>query len=262
MTQAANLAAFGANVNSSGINSYQIDYLVVGGGGAGGYDVGGGGGAGGYLAASCPVFIGTSYPVVVGLGGATPGGSTIQSNGQNSSFGGFAVAIGGGAGGNWISGGFWNNGLAGGSGGGGGGYNNTSLQGQASAGSQGNAGGPANGASSAQTGGGGGGAGGVGSTSSGSSSFVSGGAGLTWYNGVTYAAGGKGSADGYTGYLPGAANTGNGGDAQGSGSNSTAGGSGIVIVRYAGATRGSGGTITSSGGYTYHTFTTSGTYTA
>jgi hypothetical protein len=41
-----------------------------------------------------------------------------------------------------------------------------------------------------------------------------------------------------------------------------AGGSGIVIVRYLGAQRGSGGTVTSSGGYTIHTFTTSGTYTA
>jgi hypothetical protein len=41
-----------------------------------------------------------------------------------------------------------------------------------------------------------------------------------------------------------------------------AGGSGVVIIRYSGSTRGTGGTITSSGGYTYHTFTTSGTYTA
>jgi hypothetical protein len=40
------------------------------------------------------------------------------------------------------------------------------------------------------------------------------------------------------------------------------GGSGVVIVRYLGAQRGTGGTVTSSGGYTYHTFTTSGTFTA
>jgi hypothetical protein len=39
------------------------------------------------------------------------------------------------------------------------------------------------------------------------------------------------------------------------------GGSGTVIVRYAGNTKGTGGTITSSGGYTYHTFTTPGTFT-
>jgi hypothetical protein len=47
--------------------------------------------------------------------------------------------------------------------------------------------------------------------------------------------------------------------ARGDGGN---GGSGIVILRYAGSQIGTGGTVTSSGGYTYHTFTTSGTYTA
>ena len=40
------------------------------------------------------------------------------------------------------------------------------------------------------------------------------------------------------------------------------GGSGIVIIRYAGSQRCTGGTVTSSGGYTYHTFTSSGTYSA
>ena len=40
------------------------------------------------------------------------------------------------------------------------------------------------------------------------------------------------------------------------------GGSGVVIVRYLGSQRASGGTVTSSGGYTYHTFTSSGTFTA
>jgi hypothetical protein len=43
--------------------------------------------------------------------------------------------------------------------------------------------------------------------------------------------------------------------------NGTAGGSGVVIVRYAGAQAATGGTITSTGGYTYHTFTASGTFT-
>jgi hypothetical protein len=41
-----------------------------------------------------------------------------------------------------------------------------------------------------------------------------------------------------------------------------AGGSGIVILRYLGAQRGTGGSVTSAGGYTIHTFTSSGTYTA
>jgi hypothetical protein len=40
------------------------------------------------------------------------------------------------------------------------------------------------------------------------------------------------------------------------------GASGVVIIRYAGAQRGTGGTVTSAGGYTYHTFTSSGTFTA
>jgi hypothetical protein len=35
-----------------------------------------------------------------------------------------------------------------------------------------------------------------------------------------------------------------------------------VIVRYLGAQRGTGGTVTSSGGYTIHTFTSSSSYTA
>jgi PKD repeat protein len=35
-----------------------------------------------------------------------------------------------------------------------------------------------------------------------------------------------------------------------------------VIISYAGAQRGSGGNVTSSGGNTIHTFTSSGTYTA
>jgi hypothetical protein len=39
------------------------------------------------------------------------------------------------------------------------------------------------------------------------------------------------------------------------------GGSGIVIVRYSGAQQATGGTITSSGGFTIHTFTSSGTFT-
>jgi hypothetical protein len=35
-----------------------------------------------------------------------------------------------------------------------------------------------------------------------------------------------------------------------------------VIIRYLGAQRATGGTITTSGDYTIHTFTSSGTFTA
>jgi hypothetical protein len=38
------------------------------------------------------------------------------------------------------------------------------------------------------------------------------------------------------------------------------GGSGVVIVRYPGAVAATGGSISSSGGYTYHTFTGSDTF--
>jgi hypothetical protein len=41
-----------------------------------------------------------------------------------------------------------------------------------------------------------------------------------------------------------------------------AGGSGVVILSYIGTQRGTGGIVTSSGGYTIHTFTSSGTYVA
>jgi hypothetical protein len=40
------------------------------------------------------------------------------------------------------------------------------------------------------------------------------------------------------------------------------GGSGIVIIRYQGPQRGTGGTVTTFGNYTIHTFLSSGTFTA
>jgi hypothetical protein len=61
----------------------------------------------------------------------------------------------------------------------------------------------------------------------------------------------------------GTANRGGGGGGYGNSDFAgAAGGSGVVIVRYAGSQRGTGGTVTSAGGFTYHTFTSSGTYTA
>ncbi|PSA83237.1 hypothetical protein BT095_11815, partial [Corynebacterium diphtheriae] len=36
---------------------------------------------------------------------------------------------------------------------------------------------------------------------------------------------------------------------------------GIVIIRYLGSQRATGGTVTTSGGYTIHTFTGNGTFT-
>jgi hypothetical protein len=65
----------------------------------------------------------------------------------------------------------------------------------------------------------------------------------------------------------GGTNTGGGGGAgshTGGGQTSTtggAGGTGIVVIRYAGPQKATGGTITTNNSYTIHTFTTSGTFT-
>jgi hypothetical protein len=57
----------------------------------------------------------------------------------------------------------------------------------------------------------------------------------------------------------GTANTGGGGG--GGATYGGSGGSGITIIKYAGSQRGTGGTVTTSGSFTVHTFTSSGTYT-
>jgi len=84
---------------------------------------------------------------------------------------------------------------------------------------------------------------------------------------------GTGTTSGSSAPFPyGTANTGGGGGGSVSfgwggnvpaGYKVSAGGSGIVIIRYQSDSQiGSGGTVTSAGGYIYHTFTSSGTYTA
>ena len=74
-----------------------------------------------------------------------------------------------------------------------------------------------------------------------------------------------GTRGGLTPGQPGLVNRGGGGGSGGVVDGGTAplggaGGSGVVIIRYAGAPQASGGTITQSGGYTYHTFTASGNF--
>lgn len=96
-----------------------------------------------------------------------------------------------------------------------------------------------------------------------------GGGGGAAYAGYTAGAGGAGLNAGGAGASAvngtggnGGANTGGGG---GGGSHYAsvggAGGSGIVVVRYSGSARATGGTIATSGGYTTHIFTSSGTFT-
>jgi hypothetical protein len=158
-----------------------------------------------------------------------------------------------------------NNGFAGGSGGGA-----VGLYGTGGAGTpgQGNNGGSINSddVPAQRHGAGGGGRGGGVALNS-----TTGGAGYTWLNGVTYARGGDGGGAGTLESNPivhgaaGAAGTGNGGGG-GNGvpagwGHGGAGGSGVVIIRYpVGTMEATGGTKTNSGGYTYHTFTSSGTF--
>jgi len=101
--------------------------------------------------------------------------------------------------------------------------------------------------------------------------FSGGGAGGSYSGQSTNAVGGNGGG-GCTGAGCGSAyensgtpNTGGGGGGANSDASSGTtltggnGGSGIVIIRYAGSRIATGGTITEGGGYTYHTFTSSGT---
>ena len=77
--------------------------------------------------------------------------------------------------------------------------------------------------------------------------------------------GGGGRGGNNTNSLPesGTINTGGGGGGQTYGSgNSGSGGSGVVVIRYLGIQRGTGGNVTTSNGYTIHTFNSSGTFTA
>jgi hypothetical protein len=269
-------------------SSYVVDYLVVAGGGGGGSRHAGGGGAGGFITGNVSLIDG-SYSIVVGGGGAGAVSPSVGANGSNSSaFG--QTAIGGGGGGSFAEGNNTiSNGISGGSGGGGANGTGLTISGAGGAGTagQGNAGGGGAGGSE-WAGGGGGGAGAVGQSNPNVNTGGAGGAGIESFisgTGLFYAGGGggggganlgsggaggsgvggAGSADISSGSLnpaqSGMTNRGGGGGGHRTSTGGN-GGSGIVILRYPGAQRGSGGTITSDGGYTIHTFTSSGTYTA
>jgi hypothetical protein len=263
------------------------DGIGAGGGGAGGYrtNVPGqtsGGGAAAESLVSGPLTIGDSFAVTIGSGGAgNTDGYNSGTSGVNSSIafpvsltnGGTKTSTGGGGGGHWGPAGAV--GKTGGSGGGGG----NSAGGSGTTG-QGYAGG-ASGGTSSYWGGGGGGAAGVGGVAgtnggnggpgraspiTGTSITRAGGGGGGIHNAGSQGSGGSGGGAGGGGYA-GTVNTGGGG---GGGSRSPPsgqphfggnGGSGVVIIRYSGSQKAIGGTVTSSGGYTIHTFTASGTFT-
>ena len=274
--------------------SYSIDILVVGGGGGGGTgthdNLGGGGGGGGggqYYAVSTFAYVGASASVTIGSGGAggyyaaavgtpvdgygnpyyyqyyqagTGQSSSLILSGNNT-----FSAVGGNPGlARWYMNApsNFNNiqfstpyyGGAGGSGNAGGGYN------------------AAGGSDGVRAGGGGGGV-------DDANSSGPGGAGPVWYDGNRYSGGGGGGSDYSVGGAGGAggggagasgnpgsagtANTGGGGGGGGSNyrTDGYAGGSGIVILRYAGSARFTAGTQFTVNGYTYHKFTSNTSFT-
>jgi hypothetical protein len=268
-----------------------VRVLAVGGGAGGGGNCStcggaGGGGGGGVLYNGSVSVSGGGTTVTVGGGGAGGVGGasrTHGTNGESSSFGSSVIALGGGGGGAQLG----TAGSSGGSGGGGsGGGSPAAGAGGAGTAGQGFAGGNGNG--STYGGGGGGGAGAVGqagpSASGGSggsglnvnsliginTTYGGGGGGATYINAGTAGNGGSGGGgqggayNSGTGPIAGTANTGGGGGG-GTGNNSggggASGGSGVVIVRYpTGTVTATGGTITTSGSDTIHTFTSSGTF--
>ena len=227
-------------------NTNFVQALVVGGGGGGGstggWYPGGGGGAGGYQYNASYAVTPQSYSITVGSGGSA------NSNGNDSVFG-TITAYGGGKGGTNPS----TSGANGGSGGGG--STNTSY-GTGSQGGNGSAGG------GSQSGGGGGSGGSASGTGFGS--YGVGTANSITGSSVTYAIGGTGSpyrsANGTTGGGYG----GGGGAGGGTGGGVTpTGNGGVVIISYLTANFGTctGGTKTTSGSYTIHTFSSNGSFT-
>jgi len=276
---AAALAAFGWTGGASVSASYLV---VAGGGGASGSSAGGGagGGAGGFRTGTESLNPTLSYTVTVGAGGAAPSptfGTAVSGNdGSNSVFSTITSTGGGGGGasGTNVAGRTGGSGGGGGYGSGAGGAGNTPStspsqgnNGGASTGGAGGGGGGGGGATAtggngaAQTGGNGG--NGTASSISGSSVTYGGGGGgagnLTQGTGGTGGGGAGGTSTPGLAGTAGTANTGGGGGAGYSDTASAGGGSGIVIISYVGAQQFSGGVVTSVGGNTIHTFTTSGT---
>jgi hypothetical protein len=261
-----------------------VEVLVVGGGGAGGTWCGGGGGAGGAVYHSAyPISLASFLTVTVGAGAPRMIANGQGGDGQSSFFD-TIEAKGGGGGGAYSPS---ENGRDGASGGGAA-HGVTGVPGAGSS-PQGHPGGM--GSANDSSGGGGGvgeagheavtttgGTGGMGreyaqfASVAGSPAGWFAGGGGGWGNGTPGAAdanGGGGDGDGGSGTETaenGVTNTGGGGGGghyhdyarHGGG-----GGSGIVIIRYLTASlNGRGGTKTTDGSYTIHTFTASGTFFA
>lgn len=274
----------------SALNSVEV--LVVAGGGGGGTGGGGGGGGGVLYSSNYSVTPGAAITVTVGNGGtntSTWGGNGGQ--GGNSVFGNL-TAIGGGAGGHRYSSPTQGLGGSGGGNAGGSSGSGTVTMANGTAG-QGFAGGSSivNGSTQEEPGGGGGGAGGPGANStapvdtsnaaansaaagaggigvaydiSGTLTYYGGGGGGSNRNGVGASGGLGGGGAGGASPVAGTNGLGGGGggtgySGYGGGGTSAVGGSGVVIVRYLGPQRATGGTVTSANNYTIHTFSSVGT---
>jgi len=240
-----------------------IEFLAVAGGGGGSRqpERGNGGGAGGVITGSFNPLLLQIYPIVVGAGGAPGNGITVPitgSRGENTVLFGVTALGGGGA----------KDGNAGdndGNGGSGGGTDENrivgiGLQPTASYSGFGN-----NGGTSVSVGGVGGAGGGGGAGVSGSGQNGGNGISLNFTGTpVLYGPGGAGNQQNLSG-TPGSGIYGNGGN--GGFTNvgtqapraATSGSTGAVIIKYAGTPKATGGTITQSGGNTFHTFDTAGT---
>jgi hypothetical protein len=269
-------------VASSGVNegtvalspiTYSADFLVIAGGGSGGYSNGCGGGAGGYRnsyltetsggggssEASLTLSQGTVYTVTVGAGGAGATAIGTGNNGNDSSISGTGIttitSIAGGRGGRLGA-----NGGNGGSGGGGNGLG-TANQGFNGGGGSGDTGG-GGAAEAGETDGSGQGGDGLSSSITGTSVARAGGGSA---DSATAATGGGGAIINGNEGTAGTVNTGSGGARWGGVSTSGAGGSGVVILRmptafYSGTTTGSP-TVTTDGSDKVIVFNASGTYT-
>jgi hypothetical protein len=218
-----------------------VDVLVVGGGGNGsnndGDNLGGGGGGGKVDYRTSFALAPGTYPVTIGGSNQDSIFSTITAERGNNSYGTSGASSANGHTG----------GAASGNGAGGGG-----------------AGDSANGGNASGDYGGNGGDGTPCSISGTTKYYGAGGGGAGWFS---LAEGGSGvggtGGKGSTGTSPtnGVANSGSGGGGTAQTGNLAYGGSGIVIIRYlTGTAMATGGTITHSGEYTIHTFTSSGTF--
>ena len=239
------------------LESLTCDYLIIAGGGGGGATLAAGGGAGGYRtsvgtsggsssAETSLSLLANSYSVTIGAGGAGSSTATKGTSGSDSVFATF-TSVGGGGGGTFAD----RAGLLGGSGGAGSGSGGAGSVGTANQGTAGGNGGDLGGANGGGGGGGGaasagadyssntGGAGGAGlSNTLGSTTTRAGGGGggTGTTNGGTGGSGGGGTGASATQTATaGTTNTGSGGGggAENSRAIGAAGGSGIVIVRYA-----------------------------